>query len=531
MNRVSSSLIIVLAGLFTSTTSGQQSSSVPAVPTPEFVPILVPGDDGSYFGAAVVTQDPFVIESARVTANVRGLAYSPSSVEIPILGGDSIRLGTKRIDLLAGVDVDDDGNIIVDPDPNAISLFWWGSDGDNAATVSVDRGQMRGYVSGSRGRFEFARDRNGVDVFRSYDPEKLSAVACLDGGAPDLAPLDGESLAAELTEFDPGMQSQASELPVPALPKYIVEIGVVFLYTPAALNAVSAVGDPSAFGPIADDALNQLNLALDNTYSAAHLRVTRVGPFVPIAYDESPGQPSPGTRWLAHRNFMILNRFNDGSSPDGIDILGSRSDHGGDIVVMFVADEGSSSFPFGPWGVAVTQRQKCVIQFPAQTCEPGALYKDYAFVVQSVNKSSIDFTLSHELGHALGSEHDRAGVAGVDYVDWTTGTSPNAIASFAHSYGYRVGTGGTSGAKGDIMTSPQCFPSNNPSNCWVRLVQFSDPARAFSGSTDPAGQLPPSNPNQGYGHNAQTFRKLAEDVASFFGGTVERPMFWDGFES
>jgi hypothetical protein len=65
----------------------------------------------------------------------------------------------------------------------------------------------------------------------------------------------------------------------------------------------------------------------------------------------------------------------------------------------------------------------------------------------------------------------------------------------------------------------------------VRAPQFADPARTFEGLTDPAGQLPPGNPNQGYGHNSLTFRKLAEDVASFFGGVVTPPMFWDGFES
>jgi hypothetical protein len=51
-------------------------------------------------------------------------------------------------------------------------------------------------------------------------------------------------------------------------------------------------------------------------------------------------------------------------------------------------------------------------------------------------------------------------------------------------------------------------------------------------STKPGAiQLAPGNPNLGYGHNSATFGKLAEDVASFYGGATERPLFWDGFES
>ena len=74
-----------------------------------------------------------------------------------------------------------------------------------------------------------------------------------------------------------------------------------------------------------------------------------------------------------------------------------------------------------------------------------------------------------------------------------------------------------------------CIPANS-STCWTRKLQFADPTRNFLGSASAAGEQAPANPNQGYGFNARTFRLLAEDVASFYGATVTRPLFWDGFE-
>lgn len=349
-------------------------------------------------------------------------------------------------------------------------------------------------------------------------------MAVADGAAqvPKRAPYAGQSRDAS-THVVAGSNAVSSG------PKYLVDIDVAFLYTSNALNAISATGDVGAFEPVITDALAQLNESLQATQSAGHLRVRRVGPMVPINYDESPLQSNPGLRWQAHRNFMILNSQETGGG--GINILGVRQQYGADIVVMFVGDQGSAAFPFGPWGIAVVQRQRCASQFQTLICEPGPQFRDFAFVVQTVNRAATDLNLAHEVGHALGSEHDRAGTAGIDFVDWTTIPSSGPVASFAHSFGFRVGSGGTASGQGDVMTSPPCFPPTNSANCWTRVRLFADPMRSFSVTGLPAGQPAPGNPNLGYGYNARTFNILAEQVASFYGGTVERPLFWDGFEN
>jgi hypothetical protein len=62
----------------------------------------------------------------------------------------------------------------------------------------------------------------------------------------------------------------------------------------------------------------------------------------------------------------------------------------------------------------------------------------------------------------------------------------------------------------------------------VRL--FADPLRTFSVTGLPAGQTAPGNPALGYGYNARTFNPLAEQVGSYYGPALERPMFWNGFD-
>ena len=203
---------------------------------------------------------------------------------------------------------------------------------------------------------------------------------------------------------------------------------------------------------------------------------------------------------------------------------------------MFVGDPGSAAYPYGPWGRAVTQRHVCVPQYPAQSCDTGAAYKDYALMAVNPIRGIENYTFAHELGHVLGSEHDRAGTAGQDYVDWSPTPSSSPRSSYAFSFGYRAGSGGplvgTTG-RADVMTSPECIPSNSTSNCWQRLPQFADPNRTFSGLGVPSGQVDPvGNNSVGYGQNAKTFRTLIEEVASFYGNPpLEQPFFWDGFES
>jgi hypothetical protein len=493
--------------------------------------ILAHDGAGRVFSEQVENDDSFALSQWRVAPNLRELAFRPARVSFPRPDGRVLTFATQRLDYVSGVDLDDDDSIIIDPDPRNLSYYWSGSGPEGTASVSVHRGTFRAQVIGFRDRIQIAQDRFGRDRFSVLDTRKLNGVRCvsLDGARAESASAD-KSEAGRGALIWPATIPEARETTATNAsgPKYSVQIDVAFLYTPQALTQVSATGDVAAFEPIIGDAMMQLNESLQATQAAGHLRVRRVGPMVPINYDETPQQVDAQLRWQVHRNFMITNRESTGAL--GINIAGTRATFGADIVVMFVGDQGSATFPFGPWGIAVTQRQRCVNQFPALTCEPGPQYRDFAFVVQTVNRATTDLNFAHEMGHALGSEHDRAGTPGVDFVDWTTLPTTIPVASFAHSFGFRVGTGGAASGQGDVMTSPACFPPTNSANCWTRVRQFADPLRTFSVTGGAAGQNAPGNPNLGYGYNSRTFNLLAEHVASFYGPTLERPMFWNGFD-
>lgn len=505
--------------------------------SPPPVSILVADDAGRWFPEQVDSDDPFAVSEWRVTPNPRELALRPERVIVPLPDGRVLRFEQQRIDYVSGVDLDEEDNLIIDPDPRNLSFYWSGVGPEGTASVSVHRGTFRAQVIGFRDRIQVAQDRFGRDTFSVLDTDKLNGVQCISlveqtaAGVPA-----GKSLirsSGEPTLPPIVARPTRAEVPRTSARKYVVEIDVAFLYTPNALNQISTAGDVAAFEPIIADSMAQLNESMQATQAATQVRFRRAGPMVPINYDETPQQPNPGLRWQAHRNFMILERDSTGTGStglQGINIAGTRATYGADLVVMFVGDQGSSTFPFGPWGIAVVQRQRCASQFSGLVCEPGPQYRDFAFVVQTVNRATTDLNFAHEIGHALGSEHDRAGTPAVDFVDWTTLPTSGPVASFAHSFGFRVGTGGTAGGQGDVMSSPSCFPPNNPANCWTRVRLFADPLRTFSVTGLPAGQSAPGNPNQGYGYNARTFNLLAEHVGSFYGPPLERPMFWNGFE-
>lgn len=433
----------------------------------------------------------------------------------------------------------------MDPDTSRLSYYWYGGDAYASISIGVSRGVMHATITGPLDRLALARDRDGRDVLQSLDVTALNRVRCLTGSATDepipLAPARAphKALLGSKPILDPAPLQQEP-------PKYSVEIGVVFLYTPFALSAVSVTGNPLDLIPRVDTAMSELQTALQNAGQSLHVRVRRVGPptaetsprvgLVPVTYSETPGQPNVGFRFLAHRKFLLDNFDNDESTADGIDVLNSREDFGADLVVMLIADQGEPDGQgdfLGPFGIAMAQRRNCDEngQLISRECSIGPAYMDFAFAAVSVQRLSTDYTFAHEAGHMLGSEHDRRGVLGIDYKDWTTVPGPlDVIASFASSYGYRSpGSGGTT-ARSDVMASPFCIPQTSTTNCWTRDLQFADSGRTLLTGIGVAGQPTPTNPNEGYGFNSRSFRQLAEDTAAFYGSPVLRPLFWDGFE-
>jgi hypothetical protein len=503
-------------------------------------------------GQAVDEDDPYVDAAFLAQPNLRGIAAAPRIVRFRAPSGRSFAFSLRRFDASEGITIDESGDIIVDPDPSRLSYYWYGRDAYASISISVSRGVMHATITGPLDRLALVRDRDRNDVLQSLDINALNRVRCLSGerrvDAAPLAPTK-RMVAAPADALDSVAPRPVDE----GRPKYAVEIGVVFLYTPAALAAVSSSGDPLALIPRADAAMAELQTALQNAGQSLHIRVRRVGPptaeatprvgLVPVNYNETPGQPDPRFRFLTHRKFLIDNYDNDENVPappqpdDGINILNSREDFGGDLVVMLIADQGqangSGGFS-GPFGIAMSQRRNCDENGQLTTnrdCDIGPAYKDFAFATVSVLRLSTDYTMAHEVGHMLGSEHDRAGVAGIDYRDWnTTPTPSDVIASFASSYGFRGPGSGGPAARMDVMGSPFCIPATSTTNCWTRDLQFADPGRTFLTGNGAAGQTTPTNPNLGYGFNALSFRRLAEDTASFYGATIPRPLFWDGFE-
>lgn len=519
------------------------AAATAAGPQPEPIreePLLI-----GELGVAVETGDPYVTAAFLAQPNLRGIATAPTVISYRAPSGRSFAFRLRRFDASEGITVSDDGEVVVDPDPSRLSYYWYGGDAYGSVSIGVSRGVMHATITGPLDRLALVRDRDGNDVLQSLDVNALNRVRCLTGSATTVpvALSPGKNVREPLSPSDASVERETS---VRDRSKYAVEIGIVFLYTPAALAAASASGNPLDLIPRVDTAIAELQAALQNAGQSLQVRVRRVGPataeasprigLLPITYSETPGQPNVAFRFLAHRKFLLDNFDNDENTADGIDILSAREDFGGDLVIMLIADQGEPDGQgdfLGPFGIAMAQRRNCDEngQLINRECNIGPAYKDFAFAAVSVQRLSTDYTFAHEAGHMLGSEHDRRGVLGIDFKDWTTAPAPSdVIASFASSYGYRApGSGGTT-ARSDVMASPLCLPQTSTTNCWTRDLQFSDPGRTFLTGSGAAGQPTPTSPNQGYGFNSLSFRQLAEDTAAFYGGAIVRPLFWDGFE-
>lgn len=205
----------------------------------------------------------------------------------------------RRFDGSEGISLAEDGEIVVDSDPSRLSYYWYGGDGHASISIGVSRGVMHSTITGPLDRLSLVRDRDGSDILQSLDVNSLNRVRCLSGerGTHPTPLAPAKHVVTATAERPPILSPRHYD---EARPKYAVEVGVVFLYTPAALAAVSSIGDPLALIPRADAAIAELQTALENAGQSIHIRVRRVGPItnepspriglVPVAYDESPAQ-------------------------------------------------------------------------------------------------------------------------------------------------------------------------------------------------------------------------------------------------
>lgn len=149
----------------------------------------------------------------------------------------------------------------------------------------------------------------------------------------------------------------------------------------------------------------------------------------------------------------------------------------------------------GPCGVAFIQRTDCGIPGGVPGCGTGALFSPYTHFLETIQCNVMD-TFTHELGHVLGAEHDRANTQADDM----------GTASFPYSFGYGYASLQPGGFE-TIMSQrgfqlPQYFP--------VRILQFSNPNVLYGGH--PTGIAAGA---AGQADNARTLTDLMPGTAAF----------------
>lgn len=226
-------------------------------------------------------------------------------------------------------------------------------------------------------------------------------------------------------------------------------LDVLVLYTP---DARTALGGEAAAQVFAEARIAELNLTLANSDIAlrAHLAKASV-----ISYTETG---------ISNTDLARLQNDGDGY----LDAAHSLRDQcGADVVTLLVHSGGSI-------GYLMTN--------------PGPYFASYAFTVVTVDMAAFNKSMSHEIGHNLGSAHDRA--------------NADIGGAFAYSYGYRV-----PGEFRTVMAYP-CSMQGQPS-C-PRQFHFSNPDGQFGGL--PTG-VPIGDPLQA--DNATGFDAVADIVTAF----------------
>lgn len=458
----------------------------------------------------VVPDDEFATRRVwQVEPNVIGLARESARLRIPTPDGRDLQFTAKRFDAIEGIEVDDEGNLIVDDNPRNVSFNWSGASGSTHVFMVVRRGGMHALIYGPDIRLTVSDEGRGAHWYRDLDPRAVDRGICANDRLDEIAKRFGWE-PKTVTESKPPAFRSSTELR-----KHTARIRVLIYYTQAALGRYG--GDQAALHAAVDGLLLQLRDSLANTGRTSHINVELAAAPAPIGvYNEQPLPPNPPIedprlRFGAHLQAL---RERDDGSPDPI----SREALSGDIAILLVNDVGNpSSDPalnVPVYGLAITQRTGC---FGAQKCglAPDA-FRAWAYGVVSVNPAVQNLTFAHEFGHLMGGVHDLNAEFGQN--DVIPGAYPD-------SYGHR-----TPGVGRDVMADPECIDddgiASTPKQCLFRYPQFSNPNANFSPFLVPAG-IP------GQADVARTLRLRAEPTGNIFpvGESQSAPeLFWDGFE-
>jgi hypothetical protein len=482
-----------------------------AVPAPDVATSLIVEPDSQPIGVPVVVPaDEFATRRAwQVVPNVVGIARASARLRIPTPEGREFAFAAKRFDALEGIDLDDEGNLIVDEDPRNISFNWSGTSGSNHVFLVVRRGNMHALVYGPDVRLTVSDEGTGAHWYRDLDPRRVDRGVCANDRLGEIAKRFGWHPKNVPTEKPAAAATRAGER------KHTARIRLLIYYTQAALGRYG--GNVTTLNQAVDGLMLQLRDSLANTGRTSYISVELAAAPAPIgAYNEQPLPPNPpiqDPRFRFGAHLQALRERDDGS-PDPI----SREALSGDIAILLVNDVGNpSSDPAlndPVYGLAITQRAGC---FGAQNCglAPNA-FRAWAYGVLSVNTAVQNLTFSHEFGHLMGGVHDLN--AEFDQNDVLPGAYPD-------SFGHR-----TPGVGRDIMADPECIDddgiASTPKQCLFRYPQFSNPNANFSPFLVSAGV-------SGQADVARTLRLRAEPTGNIFpiGESQSAPdLFWDGFE-
>ncbi len=181
-------------------------------------------------------------------------------------------------------------------------------------------------------------------------------------------------------------------------------VDLMLLYTPGML---SALGSVAAVQTRADNLVAIANQAYLDSEVAVRLRLVRLEP---VNYSDTADIST------------TLSALTNGTDPAFAGIAGLRNTYGADVVSLLRRYQGANEC-----GIAWTGGYK-------QT--PMAAYADYGYSVVANGSSGgffcSDYTLAHELGHNMGSVHDRV-----------TERQPTGVSTGAFSYSFGYGVSGS----------------------------------------------------------------------------------------
>jgi len=231
--------------------------------------------------------------------------------------------------------------------------------------------------------------------------------------------------------FSPGIEHEPLVPPVapdqpPAAPagpsgRTVEVMDVLVLYSP---DARAAMGGETAAQDFAEDRITELNIAFSNSDITLAARLAHASV---IGYTETGN---------SYTDLIRLTGTSDGYLDDAHQL---RDLYGADVVTMLVVTGGSIGW---------------VMNSVSSDFAP------QAFNVVTVDMAETNKSMSHEIGHTLGSAHDWENANGV-------------FGAYPHSFGHRV-----PGEFRTIMSYPCYFQGYAP--C-PRELHFSNPNKQFNG--------------------------------------------------